>query len=255
MHHSKTSSFSVFVLICLILPANVIRLSELNAHADITKFDIFYISFMYWETFYVATLELQFVIICYSIYLRFFEINVMLENIYNDYQKPMFDKIVGQVNFHVTKNLVIQDLDTTEYRIMESIPIDCINFEYIRISHLFLCEAYIVLNNIFKYQILLSLGCCFATSLLDLYYEFFAGNEVINTTIKLKVYCWIVQYFVRFACIVIVAHKTTIESMRAKSLVTSMNDQTLSNDIREEVSFLSTYTLMKGDYHAHFLWK
>lgn len=101
--------------------------------------------------------------------------------------------------------------DSSEYKIIDNVPIENINFEYIRISHLFLCEAFIVLNIIFKFQIIFSLGCCFSTSLLDLYYEFFSNEVVPKTSIDAKVYCWIIQYFARFVSIVIVAHKTTIE--------------------------------------------
>ncbi|KAI5747066.1 hypothetical protein M8J77_010717 [Diaphorina citri] len=234
-HHSQISSYAIVALVCLILPANVMRISELIVNSEVSLSEILYFCFMYWENFFVASVELQFFMVCYSIYLRFFEINIMLDNIYNDYHTPMFEHLAGgKIEFHITDDIVIDNVDTTEYKIIQNIPLENINFEYIRISHLFLCEAYVVLNIIFKFQIVFSLGCCFATSLLDLYYEYF-GSESQNGTINIKLYCWIIQYFVRFASIVIVAHKTTIESMRTKTLVTSLNNQNIKIEIQEEL--------------------
>lgn len=101
--------------------------------------------------------------------------------------------------------------DTTQFKIIEDVPLEVINIEHIRISHLFLCESCIVFNDIFKFQLIFSLFCCFATSLLDLYYEFFGNDLAPVRYANAKLYSWLFTYFVRFSSIVIVAHKTSIE--------------------------------------------
>lgn len=96
-------------MIFLILPANIMRIWELIHTPKVTWGDLLYTGFMYWENFFVATIELQFVIISYSIYLRFLEINIILDNIScNHYDKPMFGD--GDVELHITKDIVLGNL-------------------------------------------------------------------------------------------------------------------------------------------------
>lgn len=110
-HHSKVSKYAVCILIGLILPANLVRLSEFLNNVKVSKGEIFFMLFMYWENFFVASLELQFVLICYSIYLRFFEINIMLENIYNNSNRPLLEFIVGGgMKYHIVDDLFIDNL-------------------------------------------------------------------------------------------------------------------------------------------------
>lgn len=105
-HYSKVSKYAVCIILCLALPSNIVRLLEFSSNPEVNFVEISFMFIMYWEQFFIASLEIQFTVICYSIYLRFFEINIMLENIYNNFNRPFHEFLVGGVmEYHVLNDI------------------------------------------------------------------------------------------------------------------------------------------------------
>lgn len=110
-HYNKICNYVIVIFICLVLPVNIMRVYELLINTSVNIGETCFIVFMYWENYFIGSIELQFVIICYSIYLRYFEINIMLENVLENHHKPMLELLAGgEIKVRIVNDIVIDNL-------------------------------------------------------------------------------------------------------------------------------------------------
>ncbi|XP_026813287.1 putative gustatory receptor 28b isoform X2 [Rhopalosiphum maidis] len=105
--------------------------------------------------------------------------------------------------------------------------------ENLKAKHKLVCQAVKNLNNMFGIHLGLSSCALCLYTLFDLYYHMQAIWK--HSKYKILVYCWIIQYFVRFLLITVLAHLTTKQALKSKILITDINNRYLDNNTKEEL--------------------
>ncbi|XP_050535005.1 gustatory and odorant receptor 22-like, partial [Daktulosphaira vitifoliae] len=105
--------------------------------------------------------------------------------------------------------------------------------ERLRIRHQFIRTAVSNLNNLYSVQLGLSICVLCAMMLFDIYSETFRENDTSKSFIF--VYGWSIQYSFRFVTIVLIAHVTTKQAHKTKTILADLNNRYLDNITKEEI--------------------
>lgn len=193
---------SRLVICCLILsiPVNAFRIYLLIDRFDFT---IQVFTLMYIQNFSMYCIETHFNILCFIIYQKFnginrdltaLKIDTIVRNKYpftskfgetyrnNDYNKEILNFLI---NGHPMYTLI----------------------EQLKIKHRLVREAMQNLNNLFGIHLGLSMCSLCLYAMFDLYYNILGIMNPSKS--RILIYGWISQYFIRFGCVIILAHLTT----------------------------------------------
>ncbi|XP_050053981.1 uncharacterized protein LOC114128624 [Aphis gossypii] len=231
----KIFSFAVvFVCLSIILPINISRLYYLyqNESSDVSL--LIYYLFIYIQNLSMCCIETQFVTQCFIIYTRFRGINDDLKKLRNEnvnYAKYPF--ILGSSatmwkDYKKSFQCVRYDKDFYRPRLISHPMANAV--EILRIKHWLTRQAVDILNNLLGIQMGLSVFLLWVMALFDIYYEIFH-----NSPSKLLVYGWLFQYSLRLFMIILVAHYTTKQAIKSKSIILDTNNQMLDNSTKEEL--------------------
>ncbi|XP_050532054.1 uncharacterized protein LOC126900407 isoform X4 [Daktulosphaira vitifoliae] len=125
------------------------------------------------------------------------------------------------------------------------------SLEILRIRHGFIRIAINDLNNLFDIQLGLSLCVLSVMILFNMYNENFHASGTVTRS-KLIFYGWLFQSVFRFVLINIIAHYTIQEALKAKILITDMNNRYLDNNFKYELQlFLSQINNSSLDFKAY----
>jgi len=200
----KMSFRTVLCCILLTVPVNVCRLWILYS---VAKQTVPFVALVYVQNFSMYCIEAHFTVLCYIIYQKIVGIN-------KDLMALKVDTIVRNKYPFVslTGEKYRKNNSTTEYNkevfhsLIAGYPmIDLL--ENLKAKHKLVSQAVKNLNNTFGIHLGLSLCSLCLYTLFDLYYHLQAVWK--HSKYKILVYGWILQYFVRFLFITVLAHITT----------------------------------------------
>ncbi|XP_025417319.1 uncharacterized protein LOC112688369 [Sipha flava] len=104
--------------------------------------------------------------------------------------------------------------------------------------HQFISDLVSDLNELYNFQLGLSLSVLFIMSLLDIYDT--VSKENTTTKTYLLFYGWMAQYLLRFSFIVLTTQATSKQANKSKTLLTDIDNRYLNNNTKEELRlFLS----------------
>ncbi|VVC31514.1 7TM chemoreceptor [Cinara cedri] len=236
------------VLLCLtvILPANVTRLYYLYYYE--TRKDralVIYYIFLYMQNLSMCCVETQFVSQCFAVYTKFREINGDLKELKDENnvgrgkypftmavvsETPPRAKVVGKGVACTSLQGHVCGYDMGFYKSWFNGHPMANAVELLRIRHWLIRHAVETLNGFFGIHMGLSVFVLCVMALLDIYYEIFHDSPS-----KLLVFGWLLQYSLRIFMIILVAHCTTKQAMKTKSLIALTDNQTLDNNTKEEL--------------------
>ncbi|KAE9523427.1 hypothetical protein AGLY_015979 [Aphis glycines] len=227
----KKMSFRV-ILCCILLtvPVNVCRLWILYY---VAKQTVPFVILVYLQNFSMYCIETHFTVLCYILYQKIIGIN-------NDLMALKIDTIVRNKYpfISLTGEKYGKNDNTVEYNrevfqsLVAGYPMTDF-LENLKAKHKFICLAVKNLNNMFGIHLGLSLCSLCLYTLFDLYYHLQAIWK--HSKYKILVYGWILQYFVRFLLITVLAHLTTKQALKSKILITDINNRYLDNNTKEEL--------------------
>lgn len=201
----KKMSFRV-VLCCILLtiPVNVCRLWILYY---VAKQTVPFVILVYLQNFSMYCIETHFTVLCYILYQKIVGIN-------NDLMALKIDTIVRNKYpfISLTGEKYGKNDNTVKYNrevfqsLVAGYPMTDF-LENLKTKHKFICLAVKNLNDMFGIHLGLSLCSLYLYTLFDLYYHLQALWK--HSKYKILVYGWILQYFVRFLLITVLAHLTT----------------------------------------------
>ncbi|KAL5234061.1 hypothetical protein ACI65C_001471 [Semiaphis heraclei] len=218
------------ICILLTVPVNVCRLWILY---DVAKQTVPFVALVYVQNFSMYCIEAHFTVLCYILYQKIVGIN-------NDLMALKVDTIVRNKYPFVslTGEKYGKNNSTNEYNrevfhsLIAGYPM--IDFlENLKAKHKLVSQAVKNLNNTFGIHLGLSLCALCLYTLFDLYYHLQAVWK--HSKYKILVYGWILQYFVRFLFITVLAHVTTKQALKSKILLTDINNRYLDNNTKEEL--------------------
>jgi len=200
----KMSSRVVLCCILLTVPINVCRLWILYYAAKQT---VPFVILVYLQNFSMYCIETHFTVLCYILYQKIVGIN-------NDLMALKINTIVRNKYPFVsqTGERYGKNDNTIEYNrevfqsLIAGYPMTDF-LENLKAKHKLVCQAVKNLNNTFGIHLGLSSCALCLYTLFDLYYHMQAIWK--HSKYKILVYCWIIQYFVRFLLITVLAHLTT----------------------------------------------
>jgi len=203
---NKISSRAVLCCILLTVPVNVFRLWILYY---VAKQTLPFVILVYIQNFSMYSIETHFTVLCYVLYQKIVGIN-------NDLMALKIDTIVRNKYPFVTQTgqKYGKPDSTIEYNrevfhsLVGGYPMTDF-LENLKAKHKLVCQAVKNLNNMFGIHLGLSLCALCLFTLFDLYYHIQGIWK--HSKYKLLVYGWIVQYFVRFLLITVLAHLTAKE--------------------------------------------
>lgn len=206
MTYSESKELKTFtsrlIICCLLLtvPVNSIRIYLLAFRLDFT---VLVFIFMYYQNFNMYCIETHFNCLCFIIYKKFIGINrdlTALKNVTVVRNKYPFVLKVGEKYSNSDYNKDILNSLTDDHSMVNLV-------EQLKIKHRSVREAMKNLNNLFGIHLGLSMCSLCLYAMFDLYYHILG---ILNPTkTKILIYGWILQYAVRFGCVVILAHLTT----------------------------------------------
>ncbi|KAL4148323.1 hypothetical protein QTP88_002592 [Uroleucon formosanum] len=226
----KMSFWALLCCILLTVPVNVCRLWILYY---IAKQTVPFVTLVYIQNFSMYCIETHFTVLCYILYqkivginndLMAFKINTIVRN------KYPFVSLTGEK--YGKNDSTIEYNQEVFHSLIAGYPmIDVL--ENLKAKHKLVSQAVKNLNNTFGIHLGLSLCALCLYTLFDLYYHL---EGIWNhSKYKFLVYAWILQYFVRFLFITVLAHITTKQALKSKILITDINNRYLDNNIKEEL--------------------
>lgn len=201
----KISSRALLCCILLTVPVNTFRLCIL---INVAKQTVGFVVLVYIQNFSMYCVETHFTVLCYILYQKLVGIN-------NDLMALKIDTIVRNKYPFVslqTGEKYGKNYNTIEYNrdIFHSLVAGYPKTDLLvnlKAKHKLVYRSVKNLNNMFGIHLGLSLCALCLYALFDIYYHL---QEVWNhSKYKVLVYGWILQYFVRFSAITVIAHVTT----------------------------------------------
>ncbi|XP_015369092.1 PREDICTED: gustatory receptor for sugar taste 43a-like [Diuraphis noxia] len=178
-------------------------------------------------------IEAHFTVLCYIVYqkivginndLMALKINTIVRN------KYPFVSLTGE-KYGKTNSTIEYNREVFHSLIAGYPMIDVL--EILKAKHKLVSQAVKNLNNTFGIHLGLSLCALCLYALFDVYYHLQAVWK--HSKYKILVYGWILQYFVRFLLITVLAHLTTKQALKSKILITDIDNRYLDNNTKEEL--------------------
>lgn len=184
--------FVTFLYFILIIPFNVYRLYLLYYYFKNIMINLFFV-LMYLQNVSLAMTEIQFMLHCSGLYLKFQSIN--------EDMSTMKSKMILLNRYPFV-------LKSEERKSIDLYP-SARNIELLKIRHQFLCESVNNLNEIYSIQIGMSICVLFVMLLFDIYEA--VTTKLAQTKTPLLFYVWLIQYIFRFVIVILTSYVTTKE--------------------------------------------
>ncbi|XP_050532052.1 uncharacterized protein LOC126900407 isoform X2 [Daktulosphaira vitifoliae] len=237
-------SLMIAFFLIIIIPINISRLYLIYKYnPSITNIAIIG---GYVQSLSICCMESHFIYISFSIYLKLCIINeelgLLKSKIMVDNKYPI---ALRSNDFKTLNNRIVIKKKTVNNLGM------AYSLEILRIRHGFIRIAINDLNNLFDIQLGLSLCVLSVMILFNMYNENFHASGTVTRS-KLIFYGWLFQSVFRFVLINIIAHYTIQEALKAKILITDMNNRYLDNNFKYELQlFLSQINNSSLDFKAY----
>lgn len=195
----------VFAYIIFILPINIFKIYLIYRDLGDISTVIFYL-LMYIQNLSICLIEMYFMVRCFGLYQKFQLINeemaaLKLETINaNRYPIVLQSDELSMSNFGVRSNDHLSFSENNLYQFSNYI-------ELLRMRHQFVRSTFSDLNDMYGFQLGLSLLLLFLFAISDIYVDLFPERNKIKT--KVLLYGWLLQYFFRFCAVIITTHFTT----------------------------------------------
>lgn len=215
-NHRLFSVTIVFAYIVFILPINVLKLYLIYLKLDDTSLIIFFL-LMYIQNLSICLVEMYFMVRCFGLYQKFQLINeematLKLETINaNRYPIVLHSDELSAAFVGTRSNDHLLYSENNLYQFSNYI-------ELLRMRHQFVRSTFSDLNDMYGFQLGLSLLLLFLLALSDIYGEMFRKRSKIKTNVL--IYGWLLQYSFRFCAIIITTHFTTKQVSRIFNLIT-----------------------------------
>ncbi|XP_022165389.1 gustatory receptor for sugar taste 43a-like [Myzus persicae] len=226
----KMSSRAVLCCTLLTIPVNVCRLWILY---HVAKQTVPFVALVYIQNFSMYCIETHFSVLCYILYQKIVGINNDLMALKIDTivrNKYPFVSLTGE-KYGKPDTAIEYNREVFQSLIAGRPMIDFL--ENLKTKHKLVSQSVKNLNNTFGIHLGLSLCSLCLYTLFDLYYHLQAVWK--HSKYKILVYGWILQYFVRFLFITVLAHITTKQALKSKILITDINNRYLDNNTKEEL--------------------
>ncbi|XP_015369075.1 PREDICTED: putative gustatory receptor 28b [Diuraphis noxia] len=161
--------------------------------------------------------ELQFLVYCFGLYVKYQSINEDLSAIKSE---------------TISMNRYPFVLKSEEHKSIEVRP-SVRSIELLKMRHQFVCQLVSDLNKIYSIQLGMSISVLFIMLLFDIYDV--VATKLIKTKTLLLLYGWLTQYIFRFAIVILMSHVTTKQGHRTKLLITDIHNRNLDSRTKEEL--------------------
>ncbi|XP_050436682.1 gustatory receptor for sugar taste 43a-like isoform X2 [Adelges cooleyi] len=115
----------------------------------------------------------------------------------------------------------------------------CDSIEIYRYCYGQFCDMVSLLNSTYQLHLLGSISACFLKILFNIYFAMFGyvvgTNGPKEQDELVRAICWMIYYSLRFLTIIWVANITAKQALKAKSLVTDINNRYLDSSTKEEL--------------------
>ncbi|KAL5234057.1 hypothetical protein ACI65C_001467 [Semiaphis heraclei] len=146
---------------------------------------------MYIQNVSMSMTELQFLVYCFGLYVKFQSINEDLSAIKSE---------------TISTNRYPFVLKSEEHKSIEVRP-SVRSIELLKMRHQFICQSVSDLNKIYSIQLGMSISVLFIMLLFDIYEA--VATKLVKTKSFLLLYGWLTQYIFRFAIVILMSHITT----------------------------------------------
>ncbi|XP_025198332.1 uncharacterized protein LOC112596765 [Melanaphis sacchari] len=175
---------------------------------------------MYVQNATMCVTELQFVVYCLGLCLKFCQINGEMSAIRSD--------TIAANRYPAVLMSPCSPPGAATGR-----PPSADSVERLKLRHQFVSDSVGDLNALYGFQLGASLSALFVMALFDIY----AVVSGVVETAKgyLFFYAWVFQYAFRFTVIVITTHVTTKQALKSKILITDINSRLTDKNTKEEL--------------------
>lgn len=198
----------LFTYVIITLPVNGLRiyLIYFNLNDDVGQTLIFIVQ-LYVQNWSLCVTEMYFIVRCFGLYQKFRSINKEMATFKSEIIS--FNSYPAILQPEGTDGRIFGGSEVTDRSTSSRINMDKLanSIELLRMRHQFLRDIFASLNDLYGIQIGMSVCLLFMLVLFDLYGESFTKHN--KTRSKTLIYGWMLQHFVRFCSIIMIAHITT----------------------------------------------
>ncbi|XP_050536574.1 uncharacterized protein LOC126902904 isoform X2 [Daktulosphaira vitifoliae] len=237
-HHKLYSLVIISVYLFVIFPINLLKFYFTYQKQKVIILTVF-ILFVCMQNLNTCSVETYFVIQIFRIYLMFREINddlIGLKHKHSEYDEFLYH---NELDILSTAELPSVIYNKDFYKCTTGALAVTNMVELLRIRHWLAREAVDDLNHLFGIQLVLTVVSLGTLALHDTYHEVFYVHvnrvKFLSYARSILLYGLIFQYSFRICIIALTAHVTTKQALKAKSLITDINNRYLDNNTKEEL--------------------